>query len=87
MRREEMGRVWMEVAGTVSGATDDGKLAGALVSFTVGFLMGGDMPHSAVLVIALAEARYGNPLWLVDLKRKVGLAAVMPTPPPGGDIG
>ena len=77
MKPHEIRRAWEDVAGNI----DDPAYTMAGVSFAAGFLLGGDMPGSAALVIALAERCYGaGAPGLTDLKRKVGLAGPIERP-------
>ena len=70
MKTEEIVRAYNEVATNI----DDDTYISGLTAFATGYLLGGERPCSAMLLIALAEKTYGNPPWLLGLKTSLGLA-------------
>lgn len=79
MKPEQVVRAFEDAVRNID--NPDYTMAG--VHFTVGYLLGGDMAHAAMLVLALAEQRFGpRAPGLTDLKRKIGLAGLYAEPPP-----
>jgi threonine/homoserine/homoserine lactone efflux protein len=72
MKPYELRRIWNDVARRVD--EDDHAEAMSTVAFTVGFLLGGDNPYGAMMMLALAEQAFGHHPELTALKFKVGLA-------------
>jgi hypothetical protein len=68
--RENMSRAWLDVTRDVG--NPDFTMAN--VTFTAGFLAGGEKYHAAALVIALAEKVYGPHRELFSIKHSLGIS-------------
>jgi hypothetical protein len=63
---------WAEASDLVSGRASL-SMATSSVALAVGYLLGGDMPGSAMLLLALAEKVWGDDLDLARLKQRLGV--------------
>jgi hypothetical protein len=69
MKADELNRIYERAIRDL----DEPEKSVANVAFAAGFLMGGEMHHSAMTVMALAARRFGRDANFLDLKRRLGL--------------